>query len=299
MARAIVCIMAAGFRSTAYLMLMLPGLLAANAIMGIGPASAQPHEAPSAPPSGAGWPAPAGSLDELLPPDVLQSWTAGGELRRTFTNGDTLALFPRLSMRDREIDVATALRATVGVEFLVTCRPADSMVEETWQLEIFNALHALSRLKGIQYYSVSRGRLTVLFSDASFVESVGSLTRIDDPVALLPPGEGMTDTRFAVLDDASLGTYVMRIRYEVGSSYVAASMDNETSIRRFGMQLVPVGQLRMFIVVVPLDDELLFYGYAAIRAQDKIGLVTRLAEDAVTNRLAALYAWFRSTRDCR
>jgi hypothetical protein len=49
------------------------------------------------------------------------------------------------------------------------------------------------------------------------------------------------------------------------------------------------------VIVAPTDDGLLFYGFSCVRTINLFGVVERKGENSFTNRLIALYTWFRET----
>jgi len=126
-------------------------------------------------------------LRGLVPEDTAARLRSGVELRRVFKDRDGLALFPDLPMRARERQRVDDLEPTVGVEFLVLYKPAAAVDE----LAAYNALRSVSRLKGIEYFSATRGRMRVFFEDASFVDGPESSTRVPDPIADQVPPDGL------------------------------------------------------------------------------------------------------------
>ncbi len=160
---------------------------------------------------------------------------------------------------------------------------------------IYNALHAVSSLKGIEYFSVSRGRVDTLFHDAAFVDSSAGGERLPDPRLDSAPVDGLRESRFASFDDASFGRYVVEVGYEVREGSFVLSMENVGAIRKVLIPFVQPRELLSTIVVMPLDDRIVVYGFSCVHALNIFGLAERIGAESFSNRLAALMRWFQAT----
>jgi hypothetical protein len=234
------------------------------------------------------------TLDSLFAPDAVAELRAAGAVKRTFRGAEGLRLFPRLPSRDRVARRIAELDATVGVEMIVSYRPASGPPGGD-RRTIYNALHAVSSLEGIEYFSASRGRMHTFFYDASFVESADGGARLPDPLLDEAPQPGLSERRYASFEDATFGRYVVEVAYEVGESSFVLGLTNAGTIRKMLIPFVQPGALLSTIVVVPLEDQIVVYGVSCVRALNVLGLVERRGEDSFTNRLAALMSWFRAT----
>lgn len=233
-------------------------------------------------------------LEALFPGDAAAQLRSGGAVKRAFRASDGLALFPQLPMREQVRRRIEDLQPTVGVEMIVSWAPPAGPPGGDPRT-IYNALHAVSSLKGIEYFSVSRGRMHTFFYDASFVESAESDRRIADPTWDAAPADGASERRYASLEDASFGRYVVEVTYETREGSFVLSFRNSLTIRKLLIPFVRPGDLLSTIVVIPLEDRIAVYGLSCVRALDVLGVVERKGEDSFTNRLAALMKWFQST----
>ncbi len=233
-------------------------------------------------------------LDELFPAEVAAQLEAGITAKRAFRGAEGLAFFPRLAARDDAVRRVADLDATVGVEMAVAYRPAAGPGGGD-RRTIYNALHAVSSLKGIEYFSVSRGRMHTFFYDAAFVESAGGEGRLPDPTFQDVPAEPAIEHRYASFDDATFGRYVVEVAYETSASAFVLGFRNVGAIRKLLIPFVQPGALLSTIVIVPLEDRIVVYGFSCVRALNVLGIVERRGEDSFTNRLAALMTWFQAT----
>ena len=243
----------------------------------------------------AAWAAP---LNTLLSPDVAAELERSGTVRRVFRGLDGLALFPRLPMAAEAGRRIAALDPTIGVEMLTAYKPPAGPSGGDPKT-IYNALHSVSTLKGIEYFSASRGRLRTFFYDAAFVDAADSDVRLPDPVRAAAPGDGLVERLHAVFEDSTFGRYAADVSYESRASHFSLSFENAGPIRKMLVPVVSSGQLVSTVVVIPADDRIVLYAFSCVRAFNLFGMVERRGEDSFTNRLVALLSWFRATYEAR
>jgi hypothetical protein len=133
------------------------------------------------------------------------------------------------------------------------------------------------------------------FYDAAFVESPQDGTRLADPVRNTAPEQGSSERRYASFEDATFGRYVVQVTYETSQDAFVLSFENAGNIRKLLISFVQPGDLLSTIVVVPVEDQIVVYGFSCVRAANVLGIVERKGEDSFTNRLAALMSWFQAT----
>jgi hypothetical protein len=187
---------------------------------------------------------------------------------------------------------------TLGVELLLLYSPPFYNThiyndESLYHLSIYNILRSVSTLKGIQYYSASRKRMRVFFHDAYAIESPQKQKRLEDPLVDEIP---INETFYAFISDSSLGDYVAEAYYHYHYDYFALKLENLTTLWRFIFRLVEPRKLSMFVLLVPHEDSILFYGLTYINSPNPFGII-----DAKTasfyNRLKALFNWFSGSME--
>jgi hypothetical protein len=233
-------------------------------------------------------------LDALFPPGVAAELQAGGTARRTFRGAEGLAFFPRLPLHDETSRRIAALEPTIGVEMAVSYKPTRGPAGGD-RRTIYNALNAVSSLKGIEYFSASRGRMRTFFYDAAFVETAEGDRRLPDPTRESAPGDGFVERRYASLEDSTFGRYVVEATYRAEQDSYVLGFQNAGTIRKMLISFVKPGELVSTIAVVPTEDRIVLYGFSCVRAPNVLGLVEAKGEDSFTNRLVALMTWFRAT----
>jgi hypothetical protein len=219
-------------------------------------------------------------------------------LQHTFKDAGDLLLFPNLPIKDRIETEVARMDPTLGVELLLLYSPPFGTKriyneKSRYHLGIYNILRSVSSLKGIQYYSASRKRMRVFFHDAYAIESPQKRTRLEDPLVEEIP---INDTFYAFIRDSSLGDYVAEAYYHYHYDYFAMKIENLTTLWRFIFRLVEPRDLSMFVLLLPQEDSILFYGLTYINAVNLFGIM-----DAKTasfyNRLKALFNWFSGSME--
>jgi len=216
-------------------------------------------------------------------------------LQHTFKGSDPLTLFPNIPIKDRVLSEVARVVPTIGVELLLLYKPQlgvrlTEMDRGDYHLKIYNILRSVSTLKGIEYYSASRKRMRVFFHDAYAIESPDDRKEREDPLVDSIP---LNSTIHTYMKDSSLGNYVGQIHYHYHYDYFAMGIRNQTALWRFIIPMVRPEKLNMLVLIVPWEDQVLFYGLCYVNATNIFGVAdSRTA--SFYNRLIALFNWFRS-----
>jgi hypothetical protein len=199
-----------------------------------------------------------------------------------------------LLLPDRTLAEAVAremrpLEPSVLVEalFLVPVDPA-VLRREGFDLTVYNLFRSISTMKGIEYYSASRGRMRVMFHDAYVVKNPESRKALPDPLVRAVPPESFIH---AYQHDSSFGRNTYEVRYTFLDSVFRVSMKNLTVMHYGILPVVQPENLRLELVVIPGVDHLLFYGCIGVRTYSLFGFEKKV-HDSFYNRIKALYGWF-------
>jgi hypothetical protein len=157
-------------------------------------------------------------------------------------------------------------------------------------LKIYNTLHAVSTMRGITYYSVSRGKVEVLFSKSYAISSASSPTRIEDPVFTEIPAD---DVLYTWQEDRSFGGIPYQESFRYRSDHLVAKIENLSTISVFILPLATPHNLVSYVAVIPVDKDLLFYGVACLRTSMPIG-DRHSREESLSNRLLAMADWLKA-----
>lgn len=234
-----------------------------------------------------------GSLDfeSILGSEIYGSLHAEGEIRHTFLRSETFRFFPDLVIKDTVGEELLETDPTIGVELLQLDRyDLPSLSVEDLHLKIGNTLRSLSTLSGIEYFSASRNRMRTYLYEAYRIDTPANRKPLADPVMRTLPRE---EHIYAFLKDSSLGSYIANVNYTYREDYFVMAINNVTTLRRFLIPIARPGKMRTYILLIPRDNEILFYGLAFVKSFDPFG-TAQDREESFYNRLIALSKWFKT-----
>ncbi len=128
-------------------------------------------------------------LSAFVGSDTLQKLRAGMSLKAGITQAGTLSLLPAVTSRDAISAEVKELGPTMGAELLsIIHGPGAAMDPPNGLLGLYNALHAVSTMKGVTYWSETRGKRQVLFLQSYAISSPSRPDRLPDLVFTDMPG---------------------------------------------------------------------------------------------------------------
>jgi hypothetical protein len=224
----------------------------------------------------------------LVSPEIYQRLRTGEEVKHSL-GGSTPELVPRIDGAKQIVRELRELDVTMGVEVLRLYAPQGTGLDAPEaRLAIYNILHSVSSMEGIEYYSVTRGRMRTLFAQSYAVADPESLRRIPDPVfTRIPP----YNEQYIFQEDLTFGRNVYRAEYLARDAGFILTYRNLTQMRYYFIPAVKPDDSLTVIMVIPQGRELLFYGVMAAHSVSFFGL-ERSREESFYNRLNALYGWF-------
>ena len=232
-----------------------------------------------------------------LPAPFLESSTlellqSQGELRSSLGDGAVPRLAPRIPRRAQIVDQVRLLDPTVGVEVLAIY-PGSGVPRDTPEalLELYNLMHAVSRMKGLEYYSASRKRMRTLFSQSYVIDEPSSRKPVPDRIFT---GEIPTEEQTYIFqEDLTFGGNAYSADYFRDGQVLSLRTNNLTPMRYLGIPLVRERESLTWICLIPFGDGILFYGLACARSGRFLGLEKSTArEESFYHRLKALYRWY-------
>jgi hypothetical protein len=215
---------------------------------------------------------------------------ARGEITRFQGKNFSSLLLPDKPLAASLISDMKSLGASVFVEALyVVPVEKDLAGAEAFGLNIYNTLYKIDTMKGLQYWSASNQRMQTMFNDAYIIENPKSEKPLPNPTARFIPDQ---NTIYVYQDDARFGknTYEAVYRHNDGRLWV--SMKNLTRMYYGIFPMVSPEKLRLDMIILPGDDYLVFYSCIGADVFTFFGLEER-ALPSFSNRLAALFSWFR------
>lgn len=229
-------------------------------------------------------------LARYVDAESLRKLRSGATVSSSVPSDGGLRLVPSIGTQGSIAADISTLRPTVGVEVLRLIPDlAEQMDSPEGWLKIYNAMHAVSSMRGITYYSVSRGKVEVLFTKSYAISSAVSPARIPDPVFTEIPEN---DLLYTWQEDKSFGGIPYQESFRFRTDHMVAKIENLSTISFLFLPVITPHNLVSLVAVIPVDKDLLFYGLACLRTSMPIG-DRHSREESLTNRLIAMADWLK------
>lgn len=234
---------------------------------------------------------PAGAEDPLLryvAPDALEKLRAGKTLSSSIAPDGGLSLAPSVASRDEIAAVVKGRKPSLGVEVMrvVSNLPQPMDTPEGW-LVLYNSLHAVSTMKGIPYYSVTRKTTHPLFSQSYAVDPASKKDRIDDPVFDEIPA---SDVLFTLQEDGSFGKNTYEESFTRRDDHLIVTIENLTTISFLFLPVIQPRNLVSDVILIPSGTDVVFYGVSCLSTSFPLG-DKHSREESLSNRLVAIGNW--------
>lgn len=229
------------------------------------------------------------ALKYMLGNELLPALKAEGELVHTFGEGETPALIPEIEIKEEIEAEISELKPTIAVEVLILYESGNMNLDSTEALlSIYNILRSVSTMKGINYYSASRKRMRTLFTESYVVDSPELKNKLNDPlIQIIPPYSKI----YTFQKDLTFGENLYISEYHFGGNYIMVKNQNITTMRYLFLSMVKPKNSRNYLILIPIENQLIFYGLTCLRAFNFLGLEKR-RKNSLYNRTKAIYGWF-------
>ncbi|MCX7787009.1 MAG: hypothetical protein N2442_04870 [Spirochaetes bacterium] len=209
---------------------------------------------------------------------------------------------PRWMPKDRlGVDLLKEIEkveTVIGVEsmHLLSYTAAGSLVPSSSEqrgdrdslLTVYNLLLSVSTMKGLQYYSASRGRMRTLFAESYVIRSPEDPTPIPDPKVNLLPTEQVL---FVFQEDLTFGKNITQWKYRSKGEELSISITNLTPMKYSFFTVADPGNMQIHLLVVPAEEGIVFYGCMVAKSPRFLGL-EKTRTESFYNRIKALFTWF-------
>ncbi len=227
-------------------------------------------------------------LSPFVGPPALPRLRAGEVLKAALAADDSPSLLPQVDSRQSIEDDVRALKPSVGAE-LLTILPGTGPAMDTTEglLALSNSLLAVSTMKGVTYWSVTRGKEMVLFLQSFVVGSPSVLTPMPDPSITSVPSQRDLVT---VQEDSSFGRNTYEEHFAAAADHLHVKTENLTPITFLLVPIISAHGFVSHVVVVPSGKDVLFYGLAYLRSNVPLGDRGSRVQ-SLENRLVAMARW--------
>ncbi|MDR0408781.1 MAG: hypothetical protein LBH18_00055 [Spirochaetaceae bacterium] len=159
------------------------------------------------------------------------------------------------------------------------------------KLDIYNALCGIRTLQGIEYFSSTRGKRTVLFEEASRVAGEDDLKKRDDP----PPARAApsAETVFITVKDVNFGNCYYKAELKTEGGGIRYTLTNFKNINYLFIPVIRPENLRIQLYIEAVDEGVLIYGLTSVKTAD---FADKRADipSAIQKRLDVIYKWIDS-----
>jgi hypothetical protein len=231
------------------------------------------------------------SAADILGQAVCAEIAAEGKAMRT--SADTV---PTLLPDHRS---AEGMRTAIGSEkagvlvetaSLLPAKASEDTAARRRQLaSIYGLMRSFSSLQGIEYYSISHGRMRTLYAESYRIDGPDSRQRIPDPPVPPPDAIPTAETIYAFQRDLSFGANVYAHSFACMPEAVRVEATNLT---RMSFGIIPVlapHALHTRLLVIQAAEGIIFYIESNAAAP---GFLRSRLGESFANRAAALFVWF-------
>jgi hypothetical protein len=220
----------------------------------------------------------------------LQDLRAGTTITAALAKDGTPSLLPGVSSRDSIVRDVKDPAPAVGAEILrIIPGPGAAMDSAAGKLLLYNAMHAVSTLKGVTYWSVTRRKEMVLFLDSSVISTPSAREKVPDPLFTEIPD---TQDLFTFQEDSSFGKNTYAEHFAARGDHLLVKSENLSTISLLFIPIIQPHGLVSQVVLVPAGTDVLFYGLAYIRTGFPLGDAASRVQ-SLENRLTALAGWLK------
>jgi len=148
-------------------------------------------------------------------------------------------------------------------------------------------------MQGIEYYSVTYGRMRELFSESYVITDAKARTPMADPLLSAVP---LNDELLIMQKDTTFGENLYRAKYMTSDSDEAILLNivNETTLRFNFLPIFEPSKLFTSMLIIPTSDSILFYGVITAKVPP-IPFIKSRFQESLINRLMALRSWFEAS----
>jgi len=230
-------------------------------------------------------------LSRYFPQPELDKLRAGEVLSASLSEDYGLTLLPAIASGDSIAADVKGRKPSIGVEMssIISGLPQQMDTQEGWLL-LYNSLHAVSTMKGIPYYSVTRGSTHVLFTDSYVIDSAEKKNRMADPLFSEIPAE---DSIFTFQEDGTFGKNVYEESFSFKDDHLLVKMDNLTTISFLFLPLIQPRNLVSRVALIPSGNGVVFYGVSCLTTSFPLG-DRHSREESLKNRLTAIANWLKA-----
>lgn len=238
------------------------------------------------------------SLEEALGDEKAAELISRGTLTEVQTRRSRPLLVPNHYFTQSLIDSAIeSVNPSYVVENLyLYAKPAEA-ARGAWtkaeQNALYNGMVAMSTLAGLQYYSIGKKEIDILYVTSVVIDGPDTGNPRPDPVFETPPD---AFTLYVRQEDGRFGENTYRYDFHVQPDALIMIQQNLTDMNSGPIRIIGKNNLRTILSIIDTGDRLLIYAVSLIKAPSFPGMKGRIG-NSFTNRTAAVIEWFSGQAD--
>jgi len=229
----------------------------------------------------------------VLPLRAVKEIHDNGVAKQTLDKGETQLLYCPLTPLAKEAasfsENASDEDPTFVAESLHVVKKSElgQGAADTSLDTVSKIMRSISKMKGMLYFSNSRQKWEVLYSESYMVDDVKSKKAVPDKT------EGSADGRtfYCFQDEHTFGDCIYRLDYRQTENEVSVQFTNEQALYYKFIKAVKPGNMKINLVVSDLGDSYAVYMvmHANIR---RFSILEKRMHRSLNSRLDAIYKWF-------
>jgi hypothetical protein len=231
------------------------------------------------------------SVSDIVGASAYAELKSSGKVVRT--GGDAkLSLLPAHAAAALIPQAVAAKKPGIVVEALFSLprkRPAAEAGRKAELASIYGLMRSFGTLKGIEYYSASRGKMRTLYADSYRIDDIVGRVPLPDQAPPAADAVPAAETILAFQRDLSFGANVYRYSF---SSFPDALRVESINLTKMNYGIVPAVAaegLTTRILVICAEDAIVFYSESGA---DAPGILSSKIGESFANRAEALFRWF-------
>ena len=200
-----------------------------------------------------------------------------------------LILLPDFTVSNKLLQSVLSNNPELSIEMLYEM-PFPETGGEDLYLFLFNRLNSFSSMKGIQYYSTNKDRMTLYLEKSYAVAKKGSKKSVNDPVFTTLPKE----SSFIIYQkDTTFGSNWYSVNIELLDDAIWLRMTNVSRMKYFFIPVMNPGDVIIDIIIIPGKDRLQLYTLSQLRKSVREILGKKIYLPGVfDHRVSAIQGWF-------
>jgi len=150
-------------------------------------------------------------------------------------------------------------------------------------------MRSFGSLKGIEYYSASRGRMRELYAESYRIDDPGKMNALADEAAPAPDAVPPSESLFVFQKDTTFGANTYSYAFASFPDAVLVEATNLSKMKYGPLTMVSEGELGMRLLVICADEAIVFYSESSVSAP---ALFRSRVGESFANRAEALFRWF-------